>query len=293
MKASAFSYARASSVTDALDLLVRHGDQAKLLSGGQSLMPALNLRLSAPEWIIDIGALSELRGIAVGANGVRIGALTRHADLLKSRDIAAHVPLLTDAIAHVAHPAIRNRGTIGGSLAHADPAAELPACMVALDATIVMRGPDYERRVRAVDFFTGIYETALAPHELLTAIEIPHRSQGARHFFHEYARRKGDYAIVGLAATAIRDGEILSELRLGYFAISDRPLLAKASAQLTGKVVTAEMLAEAQAALTDECEPHEDQQASASMRLYLARQLMGRCVAALLDRPDLAPRTTA
>ena len=293
MKASAFGYARASSVTDALDLLARHGDQAKLLSGGQSLMPALNLRLSAPELIIDIGTLSELRGITVADDVVRIGALTRHADILNSPDIAAHVPLLTDAMAHVAHPAIRNRGTIGGSLAHADPAAELPACVVALDATIVIRGHDHERRVRAEAFFTGIYETTLAPDELLTAVEIPRSTAGAIHFFHEYARRKGDYAIVGLAATAVRDGDILTDLRLGYFAIGDRPLLAKASGLLTGQPLTAAMLADAQAALDGECDPQDDQQATASMRLYLARQLMSRCVATLLGRPDLAARASA
>ena len=127
MKASAFSYARASSVVDALQLLARHGDQAKVLSGGQSLMPALNLRLSAPDLLVDIGALTELRGVSVTDGVLRIGALTRHVDVLRSADIAKYAPLLTEAIAHVAHPAIRNKGTFGGSLAHADPASELPA----------------------------------------------------------------------------------------------------------------------------------------------------------------------
>src|SRR3977135_1876928 len=152
MKASAFAYARATSVTNALDMLAAHGDRAKVLSGGQSLMPAMNLRLISPELIVDIGELTELRGIALTGELLRIGALTRHADLARSPEIAAHAPLLTDAIAHVAHPAIRNRGTLGGSLAHADPAAELPACMVALDATIIARGPGGERRVAAKEF---------------------------------------------------------------------------------------------------------------------------------------------
>src|SRR4249920_2689177 len=138
MKASAFDYARATSVGNAIELLVEHGERAKVLSGGQSLMPAVNLRLVAPELIVDIGGLTELRGIAVKDEILKIGALTRHADLLKSSEIAAHAPLLIDAVAHVAHPAIRNRGTIGGSLAHADPASELPACMVALNATIII-----------------------------------------------------------------------------------------------------------------------------------------------------------
>jgi len=167
MKASAFSYARATSVANALELLVAYGDKAKVLSGGQSLIPAMNLRLISPELIVDIGEITELRGIAVRGGVLRVGALTRHVDLLRSPEIAAYAPLLTEAIAHVAHPAIRNRGTLGGSLAHADPAAELPASMVALNATIVVRGQARERRIAARDFFTGIYETALSAQELL------------------------------------------------------------------------------------------------------------------------------
>jgi carbon-monoxide dehydrogenase medium subunit len=161
MKASAFAYARATSVADALELLIAHGDGAKVLSGGQSLMPAMNLRLISPELIVDIGGIAELRGIAVRGDVLTIGALTRHVDVLRSPEIAAHAPLLSEAIAHVAHPAIRNRGTIGGSLAHADPASELPACMLALNATIIIRGPGGERRMAAEDFFTGIYQTDL------------------------------------------------------------------------------------------------------------------------------------
>ena len=290
MKASAFSYTRASSVVDALELLARHGDQAKVLSGGQSLMPALNLRLSAPELLVDIGAIAELRGVAVENGVLRIGALTRHVDVLRSAEIAKHAPLLTDAIAHVAHPAIRNRGTFGGSLAHADPASELPACVLALDAVLLVRSKNGERRIRAVEFFTGIYETLLSPEELLIAVEIPVAKPNAVHFFHEYSRRKGDYAIVGLAASAIRDGDVLENLRLGYFAVGDKPMLATASEHLTGRPVTASMLADAQTALDAELDPQEDQQASAGMRRYLARQFMARCVSTLLDRQDLATR---
>src|SRR5205823_8694698 len=135
MKASAFAYARATSIGNALELLAAHGDKAKVLSGGQSLIPAMNLRLISPELIVDIGELSELRGIAVKGDVLKIGALTRHVDFLRSPEIAVHAPLLVEAIAHVAHPAFRNRGTIGGSLAHADPASELPACMLAMNAT--------------------------------------------------------------------------------------------------------------------------------------------------------------
>jgi carbon-monoxide dehydrogenase medium subunit len=287
MKAAAFAYARATSVANALALLEQHGDKAKVLSGGQSLMPAMNLRLISPEFIVDIGEIAELRGIAVTGDVVRIGALTRHVDLLKSSDIAVHAPLLTEAIAHVAHPAIRNRGTIGGSLAHADPASELPACMVALDATIVIRGKAGERRIAAADFFKGIYETALSTQELLVAVELPRAQKNSVHYFHEFARRHGDYAIAGLAVEAIVTDEVFSDLRLAFFAVGDRPVLAKAATKLVNIAVTPAALSEALAALERELDPQGDQQASASMRLHLARVLLARCVGALLGRPAL------
>jgi carbon-monoxide dehydrogenase medium subunit len=288
MKASAFSYARATSVGNAIELLVANGERAKVLSGGQSLMPAMNLRLVAPELIVDIGDLTELRGITVGSDTFTIGALTRHVDLLKSSDIAAHAPLLTDAVAHVAHPAIRNRGTIGGSLAHADPASELPACMVALNASIIAHGPAGERRIPAKDFFIGIYETALSPQELLVAIELPVAAKNSAHFFYEFARRHGDYAIIGLATQAIVENGQLTDFRPAYFSVGDRPQLAKAADRLIKTAITPALLSEASKALSEELDPPEDQQASSSMRRHLAKVLLRRCVSALLDRPDLS-----
>jgi len=287
MKASAFAYARATSVANALELLAVHGEKAKVLSGGQSLIPAMNLRLVSPELIVDIGDLRELRGIAERGGALVIGALTRHADLLKSSEIVAHAPLLAAAVAHVAHPAIRNRGTVGGSLAQADPASELPACMLALGATMVVRGPAGERRIAAQEFFTGIYETKLTPLDLLVAVEVPAARTGAAHFFQEFARRHGDYAMVGLAAQAVLQGHGFADLRLGYFAVGDTPVLAKAAAKLTGAAVTPALLAEAAAALSDELDPHEDQQATPAMRRHLAKVLLARCAATLLNRPDL------
>jgi carbon-monoxide dehydrogenase medium subunit len=251
-------------------------------------MPAMNLRLISPELIVDIGDLTELRGIAVTGDRLWIGALTRHVDLLNSHDVATHVPLLSEAMTHVAHPAIRNRGTIGGSLAHADPAAELPACMVALNATIIVRGPEGERRIAAEDFFTGIYETALSVDELLVAVEVPVAQQNSAHYFREFARRHGDYGIVGLAAQAVVEGDVLTDLRLAYFAVSDRPVLATAATTLLNVAVTPAVLAEASMALGEELDPQEDQQASVSMRRHLAKVLLARCVAALLGRPELA-----
>ncbi|MGB8603884.1 FAD binding domain-containing protein [Bradyrhizobium sp.] len=287
MKASAFSYARATSVENTLELLAAHGDRAKVLSGGQSLMPAMNLRLIAPELIVDIGGLTELRGVAVRDGILTMGALTRHVDLQRSPEIAAHAPLLTEAAAHVAHPAIRNRGTLGGSLAHADPASELPACMVALNASIIVRGPKGERRIAAEDFFKGIYQTDLSPQELLIAVELPVVRKNSTHFFHEFSRRRGDYAIAGLAAQAIVVGDVFTDLRMTFFAVGDRPLLAKAANKLVNVPFTPAGLSEASAILGDELDPPEDQQASASMRRHLAKVLMAGCVSALLDRPDI------
>jgi carbon-monoxide dehydrogenase medium subunit len=290
MKASAFAYARPTSVGNALELLTAHGGKAKVLSGGQSLMPAMNLRLISPELIVDIGAIGELRGIVRTGEVLSVGALTRHVDLLKSSEIAAHSPLLTKAVAHVAHPAIRNRGTIGGSLAHADPASELPACMLALDATIIVRGQAGERRIPAKDFFKGIYETALSADELLVAVELPVARANAAHFFHEFARRHGDYAIAGLAAQAdVKDG-VFTDLRTAFFAVGDRPVLSEAVNKLVNAAITQALMVATLAALDDELDPHDDQQASSSMRRLLARVLLTRCVAALLDRPDLDAR---
>jgi len=292
MKASAFDYARASSVDNAIELLSQYGDRAKVLSGGQSLMPAMNLRLLAPELLVDIGALDELRGIVKQNGLLSIGALTRHVDLLNSPDIAACAPLLKEAIAHVAHPAIRNRGTIGGSLAHADPASELPACVIALDATIVVRGPAGERRIAAEDFFLGIYETALSESELLVAVEVPTPPLHAAHYFCEFARRHGDYAIVGLAAQAVVDNQKLIDFRPVFFGVGDKAMHVKVPA-LLGADVTREVLSEALQALDEALDPPEDQQANGAMRTHYAKVLLARCVAALLSRPDLSVLETA
>jgi carbon-monoxide dehydrogenase medium subunit len=214
-------------------------------------------------------------------------------DVLKSPEIAAYAPLQREAMSHVAHPAIRNRGTLGGSLAHADPASELPACMVVLDATIIVRGLRGERRIAAIEFFTGIYETALSPQELIVAIEVPVARMDSAFFFHEYARRHGDYAIVGLAAQAIVRGGRFADLRLGFFAVGDRPLLADAARKLVNVAITREVLASASAVLSEEFDPQQDQQANPAMRRHLANVLLSRCVSTLLSRPDLYAGATA
>jgi carbon-monoxide dehydrogenase medium subunit len=290
MKAAAFDYVRPSSVTNALGLLALHGERAKVLSGGQSLLPAMNLRLVSPKVIIDIGEIQELRGIVIRRNKLCLGALTRHVDLSRSPEIAAHAPLLSEAIAHVAHPAIRNRGTLGGSLAHADPASELPACMLALDATIVVRGQRGERRIHAKNFFTGIYETALSADELLIGVELPVVQKDSVHFFHEFARRHGDYAIVGIAAQANVVGASFTNIRAAFFAVGDRPVSAESVNKLTNVVVTPALMAQVLSELGAELDPHDDQQASSAMRCHLAKVLLTRCVSELLHRSDLGMR---
>jgi len=291
MKAAAFAYARATSVDEALTLLAAHGDRAKVLSGGQSLVPAMNLRLISPELVIDAGGIAELRRITLEGRVLRVGALTRHVDLQRSRDIAAHAPLLAEAVGHVPHPAIRNRGTIGGSLVHADPAAELPACMLALGATTVVRGRGGERRIDAASFFEGIFQTALSAEELLVAVEVPTPQENTVHFFHEFARRHGDYALAGLAAQAVIAAGVFKDLRLAFFAVGDRPLLAGAAVKLLNVVVTPGLMSEVAASLELELDPQDDQQASAAMRRHLAKVLLRRCVATLLGRPEIAEGT--
>ena len=283
MKAPAFDYVRVRSLPEALSLLRRHGDDAKVIAGGQSLVPALNLRLLAPSLLIDIGGLDELKGVSVDDGTVRIGALTRHVELLRSPDIASRLPLVARAIAHVAHPAVRNRGTIGGSLAHADPASELPACALALGARLNVAGPDGSRTIAAEEFFTGIYETALSPDEILVAVEVPAIRGDQRSAFLELARRSGDYALVGLACHAGLDGDGFRELRLAYFAVGSKPTLAaQAASRLVGRPVSEAAMAEAQDALALDLEPQDDVHASAATRLHLARVLLRRALSELL-----------
>ena len=279
MKAPAFDYVKAASLDEALCLLETHGEAAKIIAGGQSLLPALNLRLMSPSILVDIGGLDDLRGISLANGMVHIGAMTRHADLLRSPKIKQRLPLLNAAIAHVAHAAIRNRGTIGGNLAHADPASELPACVMALSATIVVHGRAGARRIAASDFFKGLYETALLPTEILTSLEIQLPGPDEVFSFHELSRRTGDYAMAGIACQATRAGDRLSALKAVFFGVGDRPTLARqAVAELLRAPVSATTIAAAQAALANDLAPQNDLQASSETRLHLARVLLGRAV---------------
>ena len=283
MKAPPFAYARARNLCDVFELLERHGDGAKILAGGQSLVPALNMRLSSPELLIDISRLSEHAGIQVKDGHVHIGALTTHAAIGDSADIRKHLPLLADAVEHIAHPAIRNSGTFGGSLAMADPAAEWPACCVALDAQIVLAGQSGTRRIAARGFFKGLYETAMKPNEVLTEVVIPIPGAGYRHAFLELARRRGDYAIVGVAALAKVNRGVLSDLRLTFLGASEKPVLAiKTSQVFVFKGLSDNTLKEAQQVLEDELDPSADLYSSAATKLHLARVLTARAMKQLV-----------
>lgn len=282
MKAPPFAYARARSLAEVFDLLAKHGDGAKLLAGGQSLLATLNMRLSAPELLIDISRLSELSGIQVRNGLMRIGALTTHAEIERSREIRKHLPLLAQAAPHIAHPAIRNVGTIGGSLALADPAAEWPACCVALDAQIVLAGKSGTRRVAARDFFKGLYTTALRPAEVLTQVDIKVPGPEYQSAFVELAQRRGDYAIAGVAAVAKRAGGMLTDLRLAFLGMGQQPVLARsAMAAMEGKRASTDAIAAATKALAKDIDPAPDLYSSAATKMQLAQVLTRRALAAL------------
>lgn len=230
MKAADFHYERPESLDEALELMA--GGMASALAGGQSLMPMMNFRLAMPETLVDLNAVKELSGIEVREDGLRIGAMTRYQLVEKSPEIAEHVPLIARALPYIAHPAIRNRGTLGGSCALADPAAELPALLVALNASITVRSKSAERTIPATDFFQGFYETARDDDELVIALHIPKAVPGECIGFHEITRRHGDYAMAGCAVVASGD---LVEVRIALFGVSDRPLRAEpAEAALAG-----------------------------------------------------------
>jgi aerobic carbon-monoxide dehydrogenase medium subunit len=284
MKSAAFDYIRATSPQHALALLAQHGDDARLLAGGQTLLATLNMRLSQPALLVDIGGLKTLAGIALNGSVLRIGALTTHAQVEESALLAQHAPLLTQAAPHIAHRAIRNLGTFGGALAYADPAAEWPACVRALNGTLVLVGAKGERRVAAADFFQGLYTTALRSDELLAAVELPVAAGDERQHFSELSRRHGDYAVAGLAACARVRGGSLSDVRLAFFSVSDRPQRATAAeAVLMAGPIDETRIATADAALRAELDPFADLTHSAAAKKQLAATLMRRAIAALLE----------
>ncbi len=301
MKTPKFVYVRAESVAQVLNYLSEHGDDASILAGGQSLMPTLNMRLSQPDLLIDINRLDALKGISVEDGRedgredgpqdriVRIGALVRHAEVARSPIVAEYLPLIAEAMPHVAHMAVRNRGTFGGSIALADPAAELPACVLALAATMVVESTRGRREIAAAEFFKGMFDTDRKADELLIEIRIPCREPDTFSTFMELSRRQGDFAIAGLACQIRIDGDAISAAQLVYFASEDRPTFAaNASAAIIGKPWSAESKSAALAALADDLDPIPSPQGSAKFKLHLQRVLTGRALDQIMKRAGAA-----
>ncbi|MBS0126776.1 FAD binding domain-containing protein [Thetidibacter halocola] len=270
MKASVGGYARASSLDHALQLLASAEGAGRVLAGGQSLVAAMNMRLSTGDLLVDISRLSELSGVSDEGDTLRIGALKRHADVGRDALVCAHAPLLAEAVHYIAHAAIRNRGTIGGACAHADPAAEFPACVLALGATMHVAGPHGSRAIPAEDFFEDVFATAIEEGEILTAITVPKAGSGEAQVIEEVARRSGDYALAGLCLVKRDAGH-----RVSLFSVGPKPILA------TGAMAALDAgdLDGAVAALAGELDPPSDTQASAAYRRHLAGVLLRRAVA--------------
>lgn len=283
MKSAAFDYAKPASVAEALALKRDHGGSARFLAGGQSLLPAMNMRLDKPDLLIDLNALAELDGIGGADDTIRIGALTRTAELGRSEVITQRLPLLARCVEHIAHPAIRSIGTFGGSLALADPAAEWPAACLALDASMIVMGPSGERVILARDFFRGLYATALDEDELLVRIELRAQAENARSVVLELARRRGDFAIAGVAAQAVptNDGR-LSDVRIAFFGIAEHPVRL-ADVELAIENDGSEGVDAARAALEAGVEFTSDLYHAAATKRHLAGVLLGRAVAELLN----------
>ena len=285
MKPRKFSYVRAGSVAEVLELLDRYGEDARVLAGGQSLMPTLNMRLSEPKVLIDINRIEALKGISVRDGPVRIGTVTRHAEVMRSAIVAEHLPLITEAMPHVAHVAVRNRGTFGGSIALADPAAEMPACALALGARLVLESVGGRRSIAADDYFKGLYDTERRPDELLVEALIPVPKPNTVSVFMELARRHGDFAIAGVAFQLQMEGGVVADGRLVYFGSEEKPTLAKgALAAIKGRPLGESSAEAAAAALGGDLAPMSSAQGSAKMRLHLQRVLTRRALAVARER---------
>jgi carbon-monoxide dehydrogenase medium subunit len=267
VKPRSFEYVRVKSLPEAVIVLARHGAEAKIIAGGQSLVPLLNMRMASPAILVDIGALAELREISFTNGSLRIGALVRQAEAERSPEVQKYAPLIAKALPHIGHVAIRNRGTVGGSIALADPAAELPACLLALGGEVEIEGAKGQRTVKADDFFKDLYETALGAGDVLTAIRIPAPSKDMRFAFGELARRHGDFAMAGLAAS--RDGK---SARLAFFGVGSGPMRAKKAEAALAKGA----LEEAVAALDRDLDPPDDIHSSGAVKRHLAKTLLRR-----------------
>jgi carbon-monoxide dehydrogenase medium subunit len=287
MKASGFKYCRPGSIEETCDILAEHGGDARILAGGQSMMATLNLRLSAPALLVDINRIDALKGIVPAEDGshVRIGAMVRHAETASSAVIAERLPLIAAAMRHVAHPAVRNRGTTCGSLALADPSSEMPACAIALDALLVLQSAGGGvRHLHADEFFFGLYETARQENELLIEVLLPSRGDDEVFGFDELSRRHGDFAMVGVAVRASFANNIISDLRLVTFATDPMPILSTAAATMAeGQPWSPILGAEIAAAAAAELQPDENHFGSPAVKRLQAAALIRRVLAATFD----------
>lgn len=286
MKAPNIAYVRPRSLAEACRILAENDGEAVALAGGQSLLATLNLRLAAPQLLVDIGELPELKASSFASGDIRLGALTRHRELLASDEVKRELPLLARAATFIGHAGIRNRGTLAGSLAFADPAAELPACAVVLGATISIAGPDGKREVAAEDFFTGLMETALRPGELITDVRFPTAPPGTRTVIDELSRRHGDFAVAGLVIAASMDGKRVGEARVVYFGCVEHARLARhVSAALSGRELTPSTIEAILEAVGRDLTPDDTPGWRAETKLRLARTLTRRAVAQLMGAP--------
>lgn len=289
MKPNSFDYVRAHSLDEVLTVLNEHGDDARILAGGQSLVPAMNMRFAAPEILVDVSDVADLQGIHVMDGLLRIGAMSRHVDVLTSPMVAEHAPLIASAMPNIAHATIRNRGTFGGSLCNADPASELPACALALGATFNIQSAAGKRTVPAVDFFQGTYTTCLADEEILVSVDVPVTTPGARSFFDEVARRQGDYAMAGLAAHAVIQDMHLAGVKLVFFAVGDVAMSAPSAEHLLYGAPIANIDFEAVCdAIGEDIAPFDDLTTSGAAKLTMMKVLTRRALEAFAQQGDRA-----
>ena len=285
MKLPPFEYACPKTLNEAVALLASHQGEAKPLAGGQSLMPMMAFRVAQPTLLVDLRKLSDLRGIRIGADGVRLGALVRWRDILDDKRLDTAHPLLKAAVSHVAHYQIRNRGTVGGSIAHADPAAEMPGICQTCDAVIAVMGKAGARNIKSADFFKGALTTALEPDEIVTEIHLPAWPTARRHGFQEFARRRGDFAMSGVALYYDTDGGKAANAHIGVIGVGDHARrLGKAEAVLNGQAVDEALAVKAGEAASAEVEPQDDIHASAAYRRSLTGTLVERALLAAMAR---------
>lgn len=286
MKPAAFAYYRPTSVAEALSLLAHLGDEAKPLAGGQSLVPLMNFRLARPAHLVDLNRIEELRSIRTENGELRIGAMTRQRQLERSAYAVGDWSLLGEAIRYIGHVQIRNRGTVGGSLAHADPAAELPAVMTALDAQLVVRGASGQRTISAGDFFDGAYTTVLEPTELLVEIRVPAPAQRTGAAFQEVSSRHGDFALVGVAATVtLDDAGAIGGARLVFTGAGEAPIRSRqAEESLVGQRPDEQAFRDAGRIATADLDPVSDIHATADYRRKVAAVLARRALTQAAER---------